>query len=387
MGCKLIVSIIEKWEDFNFSAEEWDQLLACSEADTLFLTYDWIQAWKKVTGKFVRPFAVVVRSECEKLLGIAPFYFTTYLLLKLIPYRVLRIMADYPTGAEYPDWIVHKDREKDVVEVIANTLAECRNKWDCMWIPNLAGWTQAKNRFINACHFAKFYYHIRPNEFSCFFLPDDIESYQKGLSKGRRQNLRTEMNRILQGHKAKIVKCQSLSELPNFLDGLFELHGKRWIKKGELGTFRRKPLQIKFYKEFAPLAFSKNRLRLFALMVDGQFKAIQIGYVYKSTFHALQEGFDPGYVAGAGNVLRYKAIEACIAEGLKCYDFLGGVSEHKRRWLAIERTGYDMLIGRHSLKNHLLFSKEIWPTGRFLRPLNLPGSNSSALRTDGFLEC
>jgi hypothetical protein len=82
----------------------------------------------------------------------------------------------------------------------------------------------------------------------------------------------------------------------------------------------------------------------------------------------MQEGFDPTYVKGVGNVLRLKVIETCIEEGIQGYDFLGELTEHKRTWGAEKRIGYNLYIGHRSLKNVLLFTKEVWPTGRFLRP-------------------
>ena len=56
----------------------------------------------------------------------------------------------------------------------------------------------------------------------------------------------------------------------------------------------------------------------------------------------------------------------CIRDGIRTYDFLGGMTEHKRRWSAKERVGYDVMIGAPSVKTALLFWKSIWPTGRFM---------------------
>ena len=65
-------------------------------------------------------------------------------------------------------------------------------------------------------------------------------------------------------------------------------------------------------------------------------------------------------------------IEQCIDAGVQDYDFLGGVSEHKRRWGAQERDGCDLFIAHPSkLKNKLLFSTEVWPSGRFIDEIGL----------------
>lgn len=125
------------------------------------------------------------------------------------------------------------------------------------------------------------------------------------------------------------------------------------------------------------MALSKGWLGLYGLTSENGFKAIQLGYFYEGTFYGIQEGFDPEYVKGVGNVLRGKVIEDCINQGVECYDFLGEVSEHKKRWEVVERNGHHVFIGSRKLKNMLLFACGIWPTGRFFTPSILPASVDS----------
>ena len=113
---------------------------------------------------------------------------------------------------------------------------------------------------------------------------------------------------------------------------MFRLHHARWMTRGDPGTLLRKPMQAEIYRRFAPVVLANGWLRLRTLSKGGETRAIQYGYCNKGTFPQLQKGFDPGYQADAGNVLRQYAIESCIAEGLKCYDFLGEMTKHKTRW-------------------------------------------------------
>jgi CelD/BcsL family acetyltransferase involved in cellulose biosynthesis len=98
-------------------------------------------------------------------------------------------------------------------------------------------------------------------------------------------------------------------------------------------------------------------------------KAVQIGYRYGDIYYALQDAFDPEYVKGAGHFLRANVIQRCISEGIKAVDFLGGLTEHKRAWLAQERWGLDVFVGRPGLKTRLLFAPGVWPSGQYLRPV------------------
>ena len=134
----------------------------------------------------------------------------------------------------------------------------------------------------------------------------------------------------------------------------------------------------RFYKSFAPKSLREGWLRLYVLTVDGVVKAVQYGYAYGNVYCSIQEGYDPKGCNGIGNVLRNRVFKACIREGLQEYDFLGGFTSHKRHWGAKQRYGVNILIGKISLKNSLLFWKNIWPTGRFIqegRPANEGRSN------------
>jgi len=365
-GSQFETKVLEDWSTIETLKTEWNDLLVNSRSDTIFMTWEWINAWAVVNQNSVKPVVIVVRNRLGELIAIAPFYQTHYRLLKLIPYRILRIMGDYPTGAEYPGWIVHRDHEIEGTENIVHALTNMRQRWDCMWIPNIAKWNGFNEVIIQACRKAKYHIHIRPVSFSYFNLPNTIDQYITGLSKKKRLEIHYQHNRIMQREGVVTDSCKSPDELPIYLDALFKLHQSRWKLKGDDGTFLRKPDEAKFYKKFLPLGLQKGWLRFFALKEKDKFKAVQIGYVYNNIFHSIQEGFDPEYQKGVGNVLRFEVIKHCISEGVAGYDFLGGMTEHKRRWSAKEREGCDLFVGHSITKNRLLFSIGFWPTGTYL---------------------
>ena len=371
-----ITEIITEWSRFFALETEWKDLLPRSRSNSIFLTWEWMQSWIETVGVSVQPFVVTVRIDSGALVGLAPFYCGKMYLFKSIPYRTLRIIGDYASGAEYPDWIVDKDLEQKVMMTISSALKENRDRWDCIWMPNMAGWTGAMESIKESCNEAGFYCHIRPKTFSFISLLNNMKSFFECFSAKKRQQLRRLQRNILGRDGVVVTCCQLQEDLPIYLKALFDLHYQRWNHKGKDGGFRHRPLMVSFYKRFTKEALEKKWLRFAALKDKGCFKAIQIGYDYRGVFHQLQEGFDPAYANGVGNVLRLKMIEDCIGDGIRIYDFLGGFSEHKRRWLAQERVGYDIFIGARKLKNRFLFFKKIWPTGRFLRPAKFPESFS-----------
>jgi hypothetical protein len=360
-------------------------LLVRSRASSVFLSWEWMKSWSEAVSDYVQPFIVVVRDAAGRLAGIAPFYTMDMRLLGMLGYRALRIMGDYPTGAEYGDWIQDDLREAEVAQAILQTLLERRADWDCIWMPNVSSWTGAKERVYDVCVGSGWFAHCRPMVFASVSLPATWDAYLRSLSPKKRHQVRAEAERFKRSPYL-LRECTSLEQLPRYLDALFDLHHSRWRTVGEEGVFRRKPREAAFYRAFTPRALRRGWLRLFAMEEEGDIKAVQIGYSYAGVFHSLQEGFDPKAAKGVGNALRARVIARCIEEKLTSYDFLGTMSNHKLRWGARERTGWDLLLGHRTWKNRLLFAREIWPTGKYLRPGVLgqqPGpTGDGRLKTD-----
>ena len=346
-------------------AGEWNELLTNSDANSIFLSWEWVSTWLNIHPE-KELMVIAVRGSAGELQGVAPYYISDMLFLGFIRYRVLKIVGDAESGAEYPDWIVRKSCAELVTDSIARSLKSLAAMWDCIWMPRVAGWTNAVTRIEAACCRAGLSFRKRRHEFSGFILPKDISTYEKSFTKNRKQQLRRQRKKIF-SDGVSFVHCMEEAEIQPFLDKLFELNSQRWNKLGLQGTFERKPKEEAFYREFVPVAFSRGWL-VFAGLQDGsELKSLQIGYVYNRRFHQLQEGFDPDYTGGVGNVLRAEIIKYCIESGVEYYDFLGEFTEHKRRWGAEKRYGFDLFIGNGLLKSDLLVRAGFWPSGQYLR--------------------
>jgi len=369
----LSAQVITSYEELRAYAPEWNGLLAQSQANSIFLTWEWLSTWLETVGLDAPLLTVAIRNNGGELVAVAPFYRTTLRFLGLMSYKCLRFIGDCLCGSEYPDIIVRDDCKEEALALIMKTLLDCSSSWDCIYLPSVAGWTGAYERFHYMFARGDVFIHERSSEFSAIKLPDTHEAYLTQFSRKHRGNIRRATQRLVASHNVEMVRCGSEDTLPKSLQGLFDLHRRRWESVGQFGSFVRKPLMKRFYERFAPQALRRGWLRLFLLEVDGAMAAVQCGYAYNGSFSAIQEGRKPESFGAVGNILRNLAIEACIEEGLAEYDFLGKISKHKRLWHAESRGGYELFIGRKSLKNRPLFWKSIWPTGRYIqegRPAN-----------------
>jgi CelD/BcsL family acetyltransferase involved in cellulose biosynthesis len=361
----LAVTTLREWPGVLGLEREWRDLLARADADPLFLSWEWLSAWHDVVGKTRSPYVVVARDSSGRLLGLAPFYRAKARLLGTLPYRGLRIMADYPTGSEYLDWIVDKEHSGPVFEALARALAQDRG-WDFVWLPYCAGWTGASTRLADTFRRAGLHTRTRVETYAAMLLPATFEEYLKSLSRQRREKVRQSLRRCLAEAGCEVVYCTREEDIPRFLDALFDLHSRRWQERGQLGTFRKKPTGAAFYRRFAPMALEKGWLRLAGVVRDGAFLAVQVGYVCDGVWYQMQEGFDL-QTPGVGNALRASIIDRSITrDHLTGYDFLAGFSEGKARWGASPRTGHALIVVRPGVRSMAL-SGIFWPTGRYLR--------------------
>lgn len=367
-------TVITTWQELDRLKDEWNNLLVSSRSNTIFLTWEWVQAWRNAAGKDADLFVIEVRDSQNELIGIAPFYRYTIRLHNLITFKALRVLADYATGSEYADWIVHPNHESRALNEIADKLARTSG-WDLIWMPRVSGWNDAHERLTKALEHNGLLFHTRQSEFSALALPETLQSYEESFSSKRRQQMRRNKRNLFKDKDIEIVFCESADNLANFIDALFDLHHQRRMLLDDPGCFKRKPAEAAFYREFLPVALDRGWLRFAALTKHGNIQTIQIGYAYNNDFLQMQEGFNPDFEKGSGNVLRHRVIEECIHEGLSSYDFLGGFTEHKRRWGAQLRHGHDILVGRPCIKNRLFFLQEIWPSGKHLTEVGLYDGN------------
>ena len=121
-------------------------------------------------------------------------------------------------------------------------------------------------------------------------------------------------------------------ELLPALDALYKNHASRWQAKGEEGVFVSVRKRA-FYEELSQRLLDAGTLRFFHLKVDDCIVAQQFCFEHDGTVYLLQEGFDHDFAKqNVGNVLRAMVFERLIAERVRTYDFLAGVSRHKQSW-------------------------------------------------------
>lgn len=379
LTCRLITN----WNDFEQLKSQWDPLLQQSDADTLFLTWDWINCWRETAPFSITPYILVLEQD-NVLIAIAPFYLQTYSLFRIFSLNALRILADQGIGSEYSNFIV-KNNNSDIYKLLLWKELQSKKhseNWDFIWFINIATW-KAGGRNLTESLFLQSKLHCQQRNVSFGATPLNQFNHNVNKKNNNQANILAKLSKSLRTNIKQTTKRLSKIAVINFrnceqetlnqdLNNLFKLHNRRWQETGIIGSFAKRPHLKHFYQSFAPIALANQQLQLLTLEHDGTSKAVQYGYIYNKTFLAIQEGFDPSSEKGIGQVLRLHAFEQCLLDDIFEYDFLGEYTDHKRRWLAKRRTGKNILIYSNKLKNMLFYFGKIWPTGRYLTPVSEP---------------
>lgn len=324
-------------EDFEaVLAPEWDALVADSPTATPFQTREWIAAWYRHLGSGRQPHVICLR-EGKDLVGLMPMVKT------LIPWRSLRTMGSGVSDRLHP--LVRRGYEAEVA-------ASLWEHWDSVRGVDLidvqqigAGSALVEGRFGDLSPFGglqsgpvrregdRSTTHLVLDEV-CYRLdlPESWDAYLGGLGK----SLRYEARRL---DKAPYTTGDAIIQMPSTpdevrtgLQALFDLHGKRWRKRGLPGVFAL-PRTRKFHIEYAQRAAALGRLKLALLEVRGEILGAIYAMGVNETVCFYQSGFDPSAKAlSPGTVLVAHSIREAIRSGASTFDFLRGAEDYKLRW-------------------------------------------------------
>ena len=125
-------SIVSSKEEFKRLEPVWASLINDSDSSNLFLTFDWIDCWLDFFPQDCTLFIVLIHKE-QQLIAIAPLYKAPIKILNAIPARVIRVLGDQYSSAEYQDLILDREHKEEALRkigsAIKNNAKECLAAW------------------------------------------------------------------------------------------------------------------------------------------------------------------------------------------------------------------------------------------------------------------
>lgn len=326
----------------------WNELLARSRFNTIFLTWEWQTVWWRCLGAARGPLVLLSAHEDDRLLGILPLYLTDD------GQRSLQVIGCIEV-ADYLDLIVEKGREEHLYSAFLDWLAgdttatgAAAPEWDLLdlcnqpdaslahtLLPELArarGWDAAAVQ-EDVCPIVD----LPPAE------PDGWEAYLAALDKKERHEIRRKLRRVereVPDLSFRVVTGGD--EVQSAVDDFIRLHRLSSRDKDE---FMSEEMQA-FFHEMAAVTAEQGWLRLFFLDAEGQPVATYFCFAYNDDLLVYNSGFDPqaGPQLSYGWVLLGKIIQYAIEQGFRRLDFLQGDEDYKHRFGGVDAPVFRTLV-------------------------------------------
>lgn len=309
---------VRRWSDAEFSAgrEVWQSLLARSDADPLFMSFEWVSRWwRHHAAPLAAELQVLgVYSRDGTLRALVPLYAHRGVHRGGIPVRRLELLGSAwrDSGAvfsEYLDLIAERGAEEAVCAAVADHLA--RETWDELLLCNLRDGSIAE-RLAGRLDMA----YLRPPERMTGWtiaLPDSFDTYVAGLASNTRRKVvhqRDKLSATLHLVEDADARLAAFRRLEQWV-------ANRW------GGAPAAP-RTRFHAELVEQA--DPSVRLTELRAGDQCVSVMLNLRVAGTEYYLQSGFDTGIARGVspGYLHLGYAIEDACRDGMRRFDFLAG---------------------------------------------------------------
>lgn len=336
---------IQLWDEDKFTAnrDAWNTLLSNSDADPLYLSWEWQHTWWQVFAQadmHLRLYAVY--DENGTLVGIAPLYIEATTTARFLTSRRLQFIGNCwrtrdTMRTELLDFIVAKSRANEIIRAVLEHIH--RNpEWDEFVMANLrmdsaTYHALAQDRALPGCYLRE------AEQYPSYYLQTagEFADYLAGLGKHTRlrlYNRRKQFDALGETHYHLVTdRLEEMFELLN------RLHRQRW------GYAAFENERLEFNARVAGLLAHRDGVYFSLLTLNNRPVSIQYNYNINGHIYNIQGGFDaalaskvaPGYLH-----FGYE-LERAFDSGTTIYDFLAGEGKSTDYKKHLTRTTLDIV--------------------------------------------
>lgn len=345
----LKITLIEKETDFTKLRQPWTELLLSSGC-SIFQSWEWTFSWWKHFQRSKR-LAVLVFSDKDELVGIAPLFVSSYYLG--LPIKKAAFLGTGPS--DYGDFLVQPEKRKDFFSALGKHLVR-KFSWDAADFQQISGDFGCLKVLVeslkNQPELESSY--IQQEKSVQLPLPGSYDELLSRLTKKFAWNVGYYNRRLRRDYQFEIKKVTARDDVDYWMKTFFRLHQKRWLDK-KVPTVLFSPKFQAFHTDVARLFSAKDWLRLYFLRLDGTVVASLYGFRLGDRFYNYLGGFDPDWGRmSVSTVLTSKVIEECINEKMAFFDFLRGEEEYKFKWGGRSIDHYRLLVVPKGKKGDLI---------------------------------
>ena len=321
---------VRRWTSAEFleSRAAWQPLLARSEADALFMSWDWICAWWRHQGPALRAELCVlaVYSHTGELCGIAPFYGHRAVHRGFAAARRLELLGNTWRNSsvvfsEYLDVIAQSDLRDSVCAAVRDWL-RTDIQWDELVLCNLRDGSVAA-QLADSLSDPAYVRAVESMTGWSIALPESFDSFVTRLSSNTRRKV-VHQREKLAGVSFEITRPAhrqaALERLDAFVTRRFG------APAGNDASTR-----ARFHADLVENWTNADAVQLTELRAAGDCVSVMLNLRVGGTEYYLQSGFDDAHARGLSPGLLHLgyAIEAACRDGIRRFDFLAGRGLHR----------------------------------------------------------
>jgi CelD/BcsL family acetyltransferase involved in cellulose biosynthesis len=316
---------VRRWslDEWQSQGAAWDELLAGSANDRLFLSSDWLTTWWKWFGARRGELQLLAVYRGGELVGAAPLYLRR-VVRRMLPVRSLQFVGTAwhdPDAliSEYLDFVALRGLEPQVRECLLEHLLESGG-WSELLIGyarDSGGWLQTLSRTARASGtYGRATEHCVSHQAD---LAGGFPAYLQRLGQSTRRSLWHLRRRL--GDPANVrFEHVGVDELDAAFEEFNELHARRW------GASAFTAERLSFHRELTRTLGPRGEVAFSRLRIGGRTVSMLYDLRKAGRQYNLKLAFDPTVERGysLGLIHLGFAIERAANDGITMYDFLAG---------------------------------------------------------------
>ncbi len=343
------VSVYKTFDELKQLAADWNALLERSQANTVFLTWEWISQWIDTYQTGSRLLTLAVFDD-NRLAAVAPLWIETRRIGGLPLRRILRFFGANEVCADHLDFIVHRKGSTHLIETLWEYLfGTLSTQWDTLEYHHAPDDSPVLRSFVQ---FAEADHRCLNHELEgvsyCpyILLPETWDEYVADLSANNRRALKVAHRRLADHGEPRLELCRKEQELKPAMERLIELNRRIWNERGESGSFSTPEFE-RFHLNIAREFLPREKLFLCSLWLDQQYLGAFYGFIHDRvlSFYIMSAERQLLPRVNIGRVLLGMCVEKAIELSCREFDMLRGDEEYKTHWT--DRTRCNVLFTLH----------------------------------------
>jgi len=318
---------LRRWtvEEWFRNEIAWNNLLARSNADALFLSWDWLTHWWQCYGvKLGRAPEILAFYHGDNLVGLAPLYRRLVMRGGLVLTRSVQVIGlswrdPEPLISEYLDVIASPGDLGAVRHACLQILLD-----EPAWTEVVIGFTAAGEQWRDAFtgRAPLRWHYVRQLDRSVSYQADlsrGFVAYLRDLGQSTRRSV-WNLRRRLTAHNKVSLEFLAEGAIDGGFSDLNRLHQLRWNKPAFTGK------RLVFHTSLARRLATRGELAFSRLRIGGEVVSVLYDIRKGPRQYNIKMGFDPAFSnrVSLGLLHLGYAMEAAAEQRVAVYDFLAG---------------------------------------------------------------